>query len=357
MNDRVPALNSWIFLERSGKMIEYKQNERGILLDIGRKFWPKEKIAKLIQLMDMYGFNTLQLHFSEDLGFRIESRKYPEIVSQKHLTQDEVREIIELAKKKQISVIPDLDTPGHLNQVLKHYPEFALKKRTEQQELKPDIWALDITNEQAINLLFDLYDEYAALFSESRYFHIGADEFIDFSRVEDYPQLLENAKQRFGEEASGLEVYVDYVNRLVAFMKQKGKISRIWNDGFYRLDRTSLVDLTTEVEVSYWTRWDKQMASIETWLEKGYNVLNLNDNYFYFVLGEAAGYTYPTAEKVAEWETNLFASDQIVNADLKEQVLGTYLSVWADRPQELSCDELLAKLQPVMQVLQEKLKR
>lgn len=351
------TLNSWIFIERRKIMITYKQNERGVLLDMGRKYWPQEKIIELLNLMEKNGFNTLQLHFSENLGFRIECKKYPKIVSEDHLTQKEIQEIISIAYKKGIEIIPDLDTPGHLNQVLKNYPHFALKKQTESGELVPDIWALDITNEQAISFILEIYQEYCELFSDSHYFHIGADEFIDFGNVHLYPQLVEASKQRYGQEASGLEIYVDYVNRLVEFMKEKGKISRIWNDGFYRLDRTSVLELTKDVEVTYWTRWNQQMAPVETWLEKGYKMLNFNDNYFYFVFGEAASYTYPTAEKITrDWNIDLFASDQQIEAADREQVLGMYLSIWADIPEALTCDEVLEKIAPVMEAVQAKLK-
>ncbi|WP_265459027.1 family 20 glycosylhydrolase [Enterococcus sp. HY326] len=337
-------------------MTNYQQAERGVLLDMGRKFWPKAKILALLKMMEQNDFNMLQLHFSDNLGFRIESKQFPQIVSEEYLTQKEVKEIIAAATEKGIEIVPDFDTPGHLNQVLKDFPNLGLKKKT-TAGLEPDIWALDITNEVAIAFAFTIYQEYLSLFSKSRYFHIGADEFIDFSQVDLYPQLAETAKARYGEEASGLEIYVDYVNRLAALIKEHGKTARIWNDGFYRLDRHSLIELTDDVEVTYWTLWHQGMAPLETWLKKGYQVLNFNDNYFYFVFGEAANYTYPTAEKIqTNWQIETFASDQVIDESDKKQVLGTYFSIWADIPSALSCDEVLAKVEPILAAMQQKLK-
>ncbi|BDZ59518.1 hypothetical protein GCM10025872_31750 [Barrientosiimonas endolithica] len=62
--------------------------------------------------------NTLQLHFSENEGFRIESERFPQIVSARHLTQDEVRDLVAYADRYHVTVISDIDMPGHLRQVL-----------------------------------------------------------------------------------------------------------------------------------------------------------------------------------------------------------------------------------------------
>ena len=69
--------------------------------------------------------NALQIHFSENMGFRIECETDPAIVSDQYLTKVEVREILAEAKKYGIKVIPSFDSPGHVDQILKAHPEYG----------------------------------------------------------------------------------------------------------------------------------------------------------------------------------------------------------------------------------------
>lgn len=333
----------------------HRKHPLGLLLDIGRKHWSLEELVSLLALMADKQFSFLQLHFSENSGFRIESKKYPELASAEHLTYEDIKTLLVEAEKRGIELIPDLDSPGHLHYLLHQYPAFALKKITAEQKLEVTN-ALDITNPLGVALIFDLYQEYLALFSSSRYFMIGADEFIDCHQIENYPQLIKTARERYGSTASGWEVYIDYVNQLVGLINDEGKTARIWNDGFFRQNQPSLVPLTKQLEVCYWTRWDQSMASINQWLEQGYSLINFNDNYLYFVLGEKAGYQYPSAKKISEeWSPYVFSSNQVVSQHKRNQIIGSYLAVWADQEEALTCQEVLKRLPPLMEAMKKSL--
>lgn len=341
----------------SKQKVTYKSlmNERALLLDIGRKHYSKEWIFSLIDLMSKLKLNTLQLHFSDNEGFRIESSSYPSIVSEEYLTKSEVKEIISYAKKHYIQVIPELDTPGHLKKFLTNYPQWRLNRVGEPNEFL-DHRALDITNPEAVSAVYELLFEYFDLFKESTYFHLGADEFIDFDSFHEYPLLQTVAKKRFGSDATGIELYVDYTNRLIEETKKAGFIPRVWSDGFYRKNQSSIQTLSKDVQITYWTRWNKHMASIDSYLEKGYEVINFNDNYFYFVLGEAAGYSYPDAEKIKnEWSINVFAGNQQITQAQLSNVIGASFSIWSDRPDALSEEEVMKKLLDPLKAYAEKL--
>lgn len=328
--------------------------ERALMIDIGRKFYPLATLKGLVRSMALFNFTHLQLHFSENEGFGIESKMHPEIVSQNHLTQAEVQELIAYCRTFYIEIIPDIDSPGHLEQVLKNYPQWCLK-RLEAENLVSDVRALDILNKKAVDFVFEIYQEYAALFHESRYFHIGADEFIDFDQVEVYPSLQQAAVEKFGQEASGIEIFIAYVNQLVAKMSALGFTVRVWNDGFYRLNRNEQLELTKNCEISYWTRWHKNMAPVTTFFEKGYNVVNHNDNYFYYVLGEMAGYTYPTYEKIQkEFQLNLFANNQSVSPRYLAQTPMIALAIWADQAEAQTPREVMEAVFFLQAALNEK---
>jgi len=325
--------------------------EKALMLDIGRKNFTKAWIFKLLDYLHELKMNTLQLHFSENEGFRIECESYPEIVSKEHFKKSEIREIIAYAKAYQIQIIPDFDTPGHLKQILTHYPHFQLEK-TEDGQTTKEAKALDITNQEARNFIKKIYAEYASLFKDSKYFHIGADEFIEFDKINQYPQLVEYAKKHYGAQATGIEVYVEYTNEIAEFIQQLGFIPRVWNDGFYRKNRQCTIKLNQEIQVCYWTKWDPNMAEPEAFIENGHQLINFCDNYFYYVVGENAGYTYPTAKKIQnEWQINLFPHGKKLSPKAMTSVIGTSFAIWCDKPKAQSEDEILSGIKDPLKAM------
>ena len=327
--------------------------EKALMLDMGRKFFTKEWILTLLDYMHELKMNTLQLHFSENEGFRIECEIIPEIVSEAHLKKVEVREIIEYAKVREIQLIPDFDTPGHLKQILQHYPHFLLEKNEKCMEDK-EVKALDITSKAAREFIKKIYAEFAELFKESTYFHIGADEFIDFEKVESYPKLIEYSREHYGSHATGMEVYVEYTNEIADFIKALGFTPRVWNDGFYRKNQACLVKLNKDIQVCYWTKWHPSMAEPETFIESGHQLINFCDNCFYYVLGENNGYTYPTEEKIrTEWQVNRFPHNGYLSQEHMKSVIGTSFAIWCDRPDAQTEAEVFSGIKGPLKAMME----
>lgn len=337
--------------------VTYQQEERILMLDMGRKYYSKDIIVKLIDSMCLAQFNYLQLHFSENEGFRIECNTAPEVVSEKYLTKDEIREIIAYARQSGIELIPDFDSPGHLKQILKHHPKWQLKKQSHCGKLKCDDSALNICNSQAVEFILSIYKEFAELFVESTYFHVGGDEFVNFDEIGSYPELRAAAKEKFGESAEAIDCFVDYVNHVSDKISSWGFIPRVWNDGFFRLNRKEQVKLSKEVEITYWTKWNKNMAPLTTFIEKGFSVVNFNDNYFYYVLGENVGYTYPTYDKIADyWEPSQYAHGQQI-PKITSQFPGVALAIWSDIPEAKSQTEVWNEVSYLLFAIIQKLTR
>ena len=335
-------------------VVTYAQKERILMIDMGRKYFPKDVLLKFIDSMSLAQFNYLQLHFSENEGFRIESEVAPEIVSDDYLTKNEIREVIQYANHLGIEIIPDFDTPGHLKQLLKDKPEWQLRKKNADGQLENYPSALNIVNPEAVLFIESLYKEYAELFYGSTYFHIGGDEFVDFDEIDAYPDLKEAAVALFGEQATAMDYFVHYVNQIAEKISSWGFVPRVWNDGFYRLNRKEIVTLSDKVEITYWTKWHQQMAPVETFIDKGYQVLNFNDNYFYYVLGEAAGYTYPTYEKIlTDWNPLMYPQSQKVEK-ITNQLPGVALAVWSDIPDAQEAEVVFEKVSPLLFAISQK---
>ncbi|HEY4538321.1 MAG TPA: family 20 glycosylhydrolase, partial [Erysipelothrix sp.] len=100
--------------------------ERALHLDCGRKYFSFSWIKKLIEDLAWRNMNTLQLHFSDNKGFRIECDTYPSITSEAFLSKKQIRELIDYAHLFGIDVIPSLDSPGHLKAALETLPKYQL---------------------------------------------------------------------------------------------------------------------------------------------------------------------------------------------------------------------------------------
>ncbi len=275
--------------------------EKGLLVDIGRKYWSIAELKRLVLLLQEHKLTHLQLHLNENEGFALNFTDSP--VSKKY-SENMLKELKEFAKTHEITLIPDFDSPGHMGSLLEQNPEFALPDSNQQ--------AVDVTNPAVIDWIMGIIDKIVDIFPDSDTFHIGADEFIDFRQIEKYPYLVEN-------------------------------------DGFLRKDLQSLVPLNKNVEICYWTNWDKGMAEVKEWLTKGYTLINFCDNDLYYVLGEEAGYSYPTAEKLErEGKIQKFSGQQYLNQEEMKAVRGTYFSIWADNAAVKAVSEILDDLSKVL---------
>ena len=340
-----------------GTVTDYPvMKERALHLDMGRKFFSCDWIKARIREMSGLRLNTLQLHFSENEGYRLESKRHPEVMSEAYMTQDELAEVLKEAAAHQVTIIPSFDSPGHLGHALRLHQEWLLHNR-EGQAAKG---ALDITNPQAKAFVFDLLEEYAELFKDSPYFHIGGDEFIDFEHFGQYPQLAEYARETLGVAGgTGIDAYLHYINEVADMLEGKGFVVRAWNDGLYRANQTQRVELKTSIQITYWTKWHQNMASVQTIMDQGHELINFNDAYFYYVLGENAGYKYPTGDKIYDaWHPGLFPR---VNETEKQEYLAPYppqlkgcsFAIWSDKPEAQTEEEVSTGIQEPLIALAE----
>lgn len=308
-------------------------NERGLHLDAGRKYYTKDWIMKRVKDLSRNRMNVLWLHFSENEGFRIDSERHPEVPSRVHLTKDEVREIIALCGELFVDINPALDCPGHLGAALLEHPRWRLNR----EMAEPLYSALDITNPDARAFLLELVDEYAELFAGSKVFHIGGDEFIDFNHFERFPEMDACARERLGPDCGGVDLYVDFLNQVIAHVRAKGFQVRVWNDGLFRPDQAEHVELDRNVQIAFWSNWDKGMAPLKAFLDRGYQVVNYHSEYLYFILLIRKDYSDPDPDKIlTQWHPGMFPTHPVSGPQTldpkSEQMLGCCYSIWSDWP-------------------------
>lgn len=328
--------------------------ERGLNVDCGRKNFSKDWFLRVIERMARYKMNVLQMHFSENEGFRIELNKFNNIQSEHFLSLDELKEVLDYAKYFYIDVQPAFDSPGHMRKILEVYPEHFLENSTQ---------GLDITKESSRQFVKELYDDVLSVFKDATTIHMGGDEFIPFDDYDKYPSLENYAKEQWGPNAKGFDTFIDYINDISSYLLDKDLKVKVWNDGLYRTNQNSTIELNPRVIITYWTSWNQNMAPLQAFIDKGHQVVNFMDQYLYFVLGENAGYTYPERNIIKEnFKANEFPlRHEILNMERKQtiptdspQFLGTFFSIWCDKPEALSEVEVYDKIKDPMEAFANK---
>ncbi|MDO5724079.1 MAG: family 20 glycosylhydrolase [Flaviflexus sp.] len=316
-------------------------------MDMARKYFPPDFFHPLLERLADHGFTAIQLHFSENEGFRLESLRYPQILSTRFITRTELGEIIDHASDLGINVIPALDMPGHLAQVLSAFPHLRLADTEEGRR------ALDYSLPQARQLMVDLIDEFAPLFPGPSW-HLGADEFIDFSRAaHTYPQLATYARKVAGTDhvADG---FTAFINEMIEHLAGHGKTDiRVWNDGFYRSDAPHSLALHPAATVCYWTGWDRHMAPVSTFLERGHRIINATDRFYYVLPGPNSSYSvHPDPERITEiFHPGLFSDHAGRAQDYcppPPELAGIYVCIWCDDPEAETPEQVLSGIDPLL---------
>ncbi len=226
---------------------------RGMHLDVARHFMPVDFVKKYIDLMSQYKFNTFHWHLTDDQGWRIEIKKYPrltevgskrpETVSGRVLqpyvgdgvpvegfyTQEQIRDVVAYAKARYITVIPEIELPGHASAALEAYPQLGCKQNYTYKVQKT--WGIFkevfCPTDETFTFLEDVIDETISLFPDSPYVHIGGDEVLkDHWKESAFVQDLMKRENLKDEH----EVQSYFVRRIEKHVNSKGKKIIGWDE-------------------------------------------------------------------------------------------------------------------------------
>jgi len=177
---------------------------RGFMLDVARHFYSVKDVKHLIDLLSIYKINTLHLHLSDDQGWRIEIKSWPNLTTHGSkssvknekggfYTQEDYKEIQDYALKHQIVIIPEIDLPGHTNAALSSYAELNCDNKATKpyHGTKVGFSSLCIDKEITYKFLDDVFGELADI-TTGDYIHIGGDE-SHSTKKSDYITFIERA--------------------------------------------------------------------------------------------------------------------------------------------------------------------
>ncbi len=240
---------------------------RALHVDNGRKFvtvkWLKDHIKELSYLK----MNLFHWHLSDWNNFRLESSTHPEVVATEHYTKAEVQEMLALAAKYRVIIMPEFEMPGHMGWALWKHPE--LRVVDSDGVVHNDI--LDLTKQGSYDFVRDMLNEWVPLFP-GPYFHLGTDEsIVDYSK---YPHYEAYAKTNFGPTANAKDVYFHFINWANDIVRSHGKTTWAWDDS---KTGGSLYSMNKNIILDSWTN------AAQRELNEGFQLINCAQSSLYYV--------------------------------------------------------------------------
>ena len=224
---------------------------RGGHVDVARNFKPKEVILKYIDALAAHKLNTLHFHLTDDQGWRVEIKKYPKLTSIGSMrketrvghenknggfdgkphggfyTQADLREIVAYAKQRQVTVVPEIEMPGHAQAILAAYPEFGVTGE------KVEVWTqwgvsknILGVSDKVFGFLEDVMGEVLEIFP-SRYVHVGGDE-VPPDQWKASAEVQAKIKELGLKNETQLHAW--FIGRIHKFLTSKGRTMVGWDE-------------------------------------------------------------------------------------------------------------------------------
>lgn len=316
---------------------------RGLHLDVSRHFFPKEEVMNLLDVMSQYKLNRLHLHLTDAGGWRFEVDKYPKLTAETafrtesdwrkwwngkdrrylpegtpgayggYFTKQDIREIVAYAADRYIEVVPEIEFPGHSEEVLTAYPELSCSG-------KPYVNGdFCIGNEQSFIFMEDVLAEVIELFP-SKYIHVGGDE-TGKKAWKSCPKCQALMKKEGMKNVDELQNYM--IHRTEAFLLSKGRQLIGW-------DEILQGGLAPEATVMSWRGEEGGIRAARM----GHDVVMTPGNYMYFDFYQADPKTQPYAiggytpvKKVYSY--NPLPVDSLTEEEQKH-ILGVQGNTWTE---------------------------
>lgn len=317
---------------------------RGMHLDVGRHYMPVEFIKQYIDLLAMFKLNTFHWHLTEDQGWRIEIKKYPKLAQISSIrdetivghagnsktfdgtphggfyTQDQIKDVVDYASKRFITIIPEIEMPGHSLAVLAAYPQLSCTggpfKVATTFGVFEDIFCAG--NDSTFVFLQDVLDEVMALFP-SKYIHIGGDE-APKARWHVCPKCQGMMKTEGLKDEHELQSY--FIKRIEKYVVSKGRKIIGW-------DEILEGGLAPEATVMSWRGMDGGIAAAR----QHHDVIMSANSHLYFDHYQADPATEPLAiggylplRTVYEFEP----IPAVISPEEAKHIIGAQGQIWTE---------------------------
>ncbi|KEQ38681.1 LPXTG-motif cell wall anchor domain protein [Streptococcus mitis] len=349
--------------ERATQVNEKLAKKKIVSIDAGRKYFSPEQLKEIIDKAKHYGYTDLHLlvgndglrfmlddmsitangktYASDDVKRAIEkgTNDYYNDPNGNHLTESQMTDLINYAKDKGIGLIPTVNSPGHMDAILNAMKELGIQNPNFNYFGKESARTVDLDNEQAVAFTKALIDKYAAYFAKkTEIFNIGLDEYAnDATNAKGWTVLQTKGKY---------SKFITYANDLAHIVKSHGLKPMAFNDGIYYNSDTSFGTFDKDIIVSMWTGgWGGyDVASSKLLVEKGHQILNTNDAWYYVLGRNADGQGWYNLDQGLNGIKNTPITSVPKSDGATIPFIGGMVAAWADTPSARYSPSRLFKL-------------
>lgn len=307
-------------------------NHRGFMLDVSRHFFGKETVKRILDLLCFLKINRFHWHLTDDQGWRVEIKKFPFLTEKGSkragtyvsgrfekeevngfYTQEDIKDIISYAAERFITVIPEIDMPGHSLSALASYKELGCSESgyevSERFGIIKDIMCAG--KESTYEFVFGVLDELSELF-QSEYIHIGSDE-VPKDRWRKCEYCKGKIKDFNLKDEEQLQSY--FINRVAAYLKTRNKKAIVWNDAL----KSGILD--DEITVQHWLDRNKNYDTINS-INCGRNTI-ISDFFNYY-------FDYPYGMTPLRKVYNFDPVFKGVLPENEKNILGVEAALWTE---------------------------
>ena len=349
--------------ERATQVNEKLSKKKIVSIDAGRKYFSPEQLKEIIDKAKHYGYTDLHLlvgndglrfmlddmsiiangktYASDDVKRAIEkgTNDYYNDPNGNHLTESQMTDLINYAKDKGIGLIPTVNSPGHMDAILNAMKELGIQNPNFSYFGKESARTVDLDNEQAVDFTKALIDKYATYFAKkTEIFNIGLDEYAnDATNAKGWTVLQTKGKY---------SKFITYANDLARIVKSHGLKPMAFNDGIYYNSDTSFGTFDKDIIVSMWTGgWGGyDVASSKLLVEKGHQILNTNDAWYYVLGRNADGQGWYNLDQGLNGIKNTPITSVPKSDGATIPFIGGMVAAWADTPSARYSPSRLFKL-------------
>jgi len=359
--------------ERAAQVNEKLAKKKIVSIDAGRKYFSPDQLKEIIDKAKHYGYTDLHLlvgndglrfmlddmsltvgdktYASDDVKRAVENgtNAYYNDPNGNHLSESEMTDLISYAKDKGIGLIPTVNSPGHMDAILNAMKELGIEKPNFNYFGKESARTVDLDNGKAVAFTKALIDKYAAYFAgKSEIFNIGLDEYANDATDAKGWSVLQAYKwyPEDGFPDKGYDKFIAYANDLARIVKSHGLKPMAFNDGIYYNSDTTFGTFDKDIIVSMWTGgWGGyDVASSKLLSEKGHQILNTNDAWYYVLGRNADGQGWYNLDQGLNGikSTPITSVPKTEGADVP--IIGGMVAAWADTPSARYSPSRLFKL-------------
>ena len=359
--------------EKAAQVNEKLAKKKIVSIDAGRKYFSPDQLKEIIDKAKHYGYTDLHLlvgndglrfmlddmsltvgdktYASDDVKRAVENgtNAYYNDPNGNHLTESQMTDLIDYAKGKGIGLIPSVNSPGHMDAILNAMKELGIEKPNFNYFGKESARTVDLDNEKAVAFTKALIDKYAGYFAgKSEIFNIGLDEYANDATDAKGWSVLQAYKwyPEDGFPDKGYDKFIAYANDLARIVKSHGLKPMAFNDGIYYNSDTSFGTFDKDIIVSMWTGgWGGyDVASSKLLAEKGHEILNTNDAWYYVLGRNADGQGWYNLDQGLNGikSTPITSVPKTEGADVP--IIGGMVAAWADTPSARYSPSRLFKL-------------